>query len=80
MKSTIKTADQIGAVLRGYRRDQGLTQADLARRVGLAQNAISEIETGAGRSSWARIFKVLSALELDLTVESRGTAKNRRDW
>ena len=79
MDYSIKTPSQLGAVLKGFRRDRQLTQADVGAAVGLPQNAISEIETAPGRSSLARVFKLLAALDLDLVVRPRQPHK-RSDW
>ena len=79
MDYPIKTPSQLGAVLKGFRRDRKLTQADVGAAVGLPQNAISEIESAPDRSSLARVFKLLAALELDLVVRPRQPDK-RSDW
>lgn len=76
----IKTPEQLGAVLRGFRRDQGLTQKAVGAKCGLAQNAISQIEAEPGKASLARIFKLLATLELEIVVRSRGKSGRRSDW
>ena len=80
MDYPIKTPDQLGTVLRGFRRDRHLTQANVAAMIGLAQNAVSGIETDAGRSSVARIFKLLAALDVDLVLRSRQAPSKRPNW
>ena len=80
MDYPIKTSNQLGAVLKGFRRDRKLTQAAVGERVGLPQNAISEIETNPGPSSVARVFKLLAALDLDLVIRPRQSAGKRSDW
>ena len=76
----IKTPQQLGAVLQGCRKQQRLTQKDAGAKVGLAQNAISQIESAPGRAGLARVFKLLAALDLELVVRSRGTVGRRSDW
>lgn len=80
MDYPIKTPDQLGAVLKGFRRERKLTQAVLGSRVGLPQNAVSEIESSPGRSSLARVFKLMAALDLDLVVRRRQSSGQRSDW
>jgi HTH-type transcriptional regulator / antitoxin HipB len=77
---TIKTPQQLGSVLQGYRREQGLTQRDVGAKVGLAQNAVSQIEAAPGRVSLIRLFKLLAALDLDLVVRPRGAPGRRSEW
>lgn len=76
----IKTPQQLGSVLQGYRKDQGLTQKTAGAKVGLAQNAVSEIESEPGRAGLARVFKLLAALDLELVVRSRRTPSRRSEW
>ena len=76
----IKTPAQLGSVLKGFRRDRKLTQAAVGAKVGLPQNAISEIESKPDRSSVARIFRLLAALDLDLVIRPRKASDNRTDW
>jgi HTH-type transcriptional regulator / antitoxin HipB len=80
MDYPIKTPSQLGAVLKGFRRERSLTQAAVGAKVGLRQNAVSEIESSPDRSSLARVFKLLAALDLDLVVRSRQPSIQRSDW
>jgi len=50
-----------------------LTVSDLHRSAAL-------LETTPERAGLARIFKLLSALELELVVRPRGTAARRSEW
>lgn len=69
----IKTPRQLGAILQGYRQVQKLTQKDVGTKVGLAQNVVSLLEAAPERASFGRICKLLSALDLELVVRTRGT-------
>ena len=80
MDYPLKTPTQLGAVLKGFRRDRKLTQANLGAKVGLPQNAVSEIESAPDRSSLSRVFKLLAALDLDLVVRPRQPNSKRSDW
>lgn len=77
---SIKTPQQLGAILRGYRNEHGLTQAAVGEKVGVAQKVISQIETNSGSTSLARVLKVLAALDLELTVGARKTDDRQREW
>ena len=76
----IKTPQQLGSILQGYRRERKLTQQAVGVSVGLAQNAVSQIEADPGPASLARIFKVLSALGLELVVRPRKAAGRHPEW
>ena len=76
----IKTPQQLGVVLQGYRRERKLTQLTVGTNVGLAQNAVSMIETNPGPASLERIFKVLSSLDLELVVRPKKPASGKTEW
>ena len=63
----------LGEYLRKYRIDNGLTQADLAGKLSLSQNAISQYETGKRCppiSRIANIAKVLGCSVSDIVSDS----------
>jgi HTH-type transcriptional regulator/antitoxin HipB len=64
----IKTPEQLGAVIKGFRAARGMTQSELGGKTGLAQNAISEFEREPGKSSIRRLYRLLSALGLEVVV------------
>lgn len=76
----IKTAQQLGSVLQGYRRERGLTQKAVGDKVGLAQKAVSKIELAPERAGVSLIFKLLAALDLELVVRAKGTRDRRSEW
>jgi len=76
----IKTPQQLGSVLEGYRRKQGLTQKDVGDKVGLAQSVVSLMEKSPQRAGIARIFKLLAALDLEVVVRPRGTHSRQSEW
>jgi len=77
---SIKTPQQLGAVLEGYRRDRGLTQAEVGSKVGLAQSVVSSLEKAPQRAGLARIFKLLAALDLEIVVEPRARNSQKSEW
>jgi len=76
----IKTPQQLGAVLQGYRKTHQLTQAQVGARVGLAQKEISKLEMNPANTSLARVFKLLAALDLELIVRARGKNAPASEW
>ena len=75
-----RTPQQLGAILRGYRCEQGFTQQVVGRNAGLLQAAISQIESKPGSASLGRIYRVLSALDLELVVRPRRPADSKAEW
>lgn len=56
----------VGSRLRKLRKERGLTQADLARQIGIQQSDLSRMEKGEYRVSLDKLFKILAVFELDL--------------
>ncbi|NNC98552.1 MAG: helix-turn-helix transcriptional regulator [Gammaproteobacteria bacterium] len=73
---TVSTADQLGKVLRGYRRQQKKTQTDVGDSVGLLQKTVSLIERETERSSIESLFKLMSALNLTMEIRSKDEASD----
>ena len=71
MEYTVTTPSQLGQVLQGCRKQRGLTQRELGARVGLLQKAVSMLETDPSHTSVERLFKLLSALELQIVLRDK---------
>jgi HTH-type transcriptional regulator/antitoxin HipB len=60
------------------RRNAGLTQAELGKRIGLRQATISKLEKGEPATQPATLLDVLTALGLEITIgeRSKGPVRN----
>ncbi len=67
----IRNYKQLTARIRQQRLKKGYSQKDLAEQTGLSQQAIARIEKGTVSPTLQTIFKVIAALELELTLEQR---------
>ncbi len=72
MKYRARTTKQLGMAIRRERRRQGLTQAELGRRIGMRQATISRLEGGEPAMQLQTLVEVLSALKLEIIVDQRG--------
>jgi Helix-turn-helix. len=77
MDYPIKNPRQLGQVLQGLRREKGLTQKTAGSKVGLRQAKVSQLESDPGPASVAKLFKFLSALEVDVFVRAKAAAPPR---
>lgn len=77
METIARTPLQLGNSIRERRRIQGLTQEQLAEKVGVRQRTISDIES-AGAARVDTLLRTLSALDLELLVRprSKGSASD----
>lgn len=76
----IRTPQQLGTVLQGFRKQRGLTQAQVARAAGLLQSAVSELELDSSTASLNRIFKLLAALDVELVIRQRAKNAQPSEW
>jgi HTH-type transcriptional regulator / antitoxin HipB len=75
MEMTIRNTKDFGEIVRLARIKKNFRQVDLARRASVRQALISELENGAVSAKLDTVIKVLSALDLDLSVVVRRKAR-----
>ncbi|MGB6876489.1 MAG: helix-turn-helix domain-containing protein [Candidatus Acidiferrales bacterium] len=73
----LRTAVDFGAVIRDKRLRLGLSQADLARKVGVGRQWIVEVEKGKSGAPLALILRTLEALGISLS-ESEGDRAGKK--
>ncbi|PYC46285.1 transcriptional regulator [Litorivita pollutaquae] len=71
MKYLARSPQEVGHAIREARKAQKLTQKELAIRSGVWQETISKIENGLSGTKLETIFDLLSALELEVTIDDR---------
>jgi transcriptional regulator with XRE-family HTH domain len=57
----------VGSRLRRLRKERKLTQAELARQIGIQQSDLSRMEKGEYRVSLDNLFKILGAFEMQIS-------------
>lgn len=80
MNYTIHTPKQLGQVLKGQRKSQQLTQQEAAKTVGLLPKTISRLELDTKTATVESLFKLLSALQLELVIRSKATEPSGSEW
>jgi transcriptional regulator with XRE-family HTH domain len=69
----VYTPSSLGAAIRHFRLQGGLSQAELAERTGLNRTYLSDLERGKETEQVRRILRVLKELGVRMTLE-------RADW
>ena len=69
----ITNARQLSAFMKDVRLTQKLSQGKVAGKVGIRQDTVSNFELHPDTTKLETFFKILSALELELTVQPRNT-------
>lgn len=65
---------QLKHYLRSLRKARGMTQADLAKRLGVGQSRIADIEANPGAVSVEQLLQVLARLNAQLVVRDGQSA------
>jgi len=69
-----RTEKQLGAILRRTRKQAGLTQSDLGKKMHLRQGTVSRLEAGAPTIQLRTVMEALAALDLELLIRPRSKA------
>ncbi len=67
MTQTQHQVASIGSRLRRLRKERHLTQAELARQIGIQQSDLSRMEKGEYRVSLDNLFKILGVFDLQIS-------------
>ena len=79
MKYPVRTTQQLAMILQGCRKQAGITQKQAASKVGMLPKTISSFETDPNNSSIASLFKLLSALDLEMVLQSKQPSQTGGD-
>ncbi|KLN61661.1 XRE family transcriptional regulator [Kiloniella spongiae] len=71
MKQLIRTPKDMGRAIREARKDQKLTQKELAVKSGVWQETISKLENGAASTKLETLFDLIAALDLEVLMQTR---------
>ncbi|MCO8167144.1 helix-turn-helix domain-containing protein [Pseudomonas sp. 21LCFQ02] len=69
MKIDIDSPARLGAVIRASRKAMKVRQDDAAGLIGVSENFLGKVESGAETVQWGKLFQVMQQLGLSLTVE-----------
>jgi transcriptional regulator with XRE-family HTH domain len=75
----IEELDGIGDRLRAERTKAGISQRELARRLGLSASLISQLESGLSKPSVGTLYAIVTELDLSLDKLLRGDESAVRD-
>jgi HTH-type transcriptional regulator/antitoxin HipB len=82
---SLHSAAQLSAHLKSLRTLRGLTQAQLAKRLGIRQSRLADIENHPETVSSAQLLDLLAALGVEVLLRLKPTDKSRTtsfrgDW
>ena len=74
MRFQVRTLDQLKPLLQGYRRVTGVTQAEMAEKLGITQQSYAQIEADPSRTSVERLFVILRLLNVEIILDAKDPA------
>lgn len=69
----------LGAALREVRKQKGLNQTVAGKLVGIDQATVSRVEQGSGGTQLDTLFRMLAALELEITIQPRHKTEDKNE-
>lgn len=70
----LRTAEQLSTLLQAFRKESGLTQSDVALRLGVTQQTYSALERNAESVGVGRLLKLLGILGVELVLSKPASA------
>ena len=67
----ITSSETLGKVLRMYRKQQNLTQAEAGKKFNMTQKTVSHIESGKQGIRLETLFNIMTALGLEMVLQPR---------
>lgn len=64
----LRTAEQLSVLLQAFRKESGLTQSEVALRLGVTQQTYSTLERNAEAVGVGRLLKLLGILGVELVL------------
>lgn len=69
MNYSIKTISQLPLILKGFRKERGLTQAAMAEKLGITQQSYAYFEANSATATLDRLFMVLRILGVEISLD-----------
>jgi HTH-type transcriptional regulator/antitoxin HipB len=66
---SIKALSQLPLILKGFRKERGLTQAVMAEKLGVTQQSYAYFEANPASATLDRLFMVLRMLDVEISLE-----------
>lgn len=73
----IRTPDQLIPIFSALRKQSGVSQAELARLMGVTQQTVSQLERNLHKATLERLLRAFAAMEVEIVVRSRGTTAEK---
>ena len=82
MRQLVSAPGQVGEILRARRKARGITQQELAAKLGISQSRLSTLEGDAGGLTLDRFILLAKLLGLEVVLDERAatTGNKKTEW
>ena len=70
----VRTPGQLIPIFSAFRKRNGLSQAELARLIGVSQQTVSQLERNPDKATLERLLRAFAAMDVEIVVQSKGAA------
>lgn len=70
----VRTPEQLIPIFSAFRRRNGLSQAELARLIGVSQQTVSQLERNPDKATLERLLRAFAAMDVEIVVQKKGTS------
>ncbi len=70
----VRTPEQLIPLFSAFRRRNGLSQAELARLIGVSQQTVSQLERNPDKATLERLLRAFAAMDVEIVVRKKGTS------
>lgn len=75
----IRTPGQLIPIFSAFRKRNGLSQAQLARLIGVSQQTVSQLERNPDKATLERLLRAFAAMDVEIVVRTKGAASQVTD-
>lgn len=78
----VRTPRQLSTLMRAFRKQAGMSQAELASRLGISRQAVTALERDPESATFERLMKVWSVLGLEVSLQPavRDVIPSGQEW
>ena len=74
-KYPIRTSEQLIPLFQAFRKQKNLTQAQLATRLGVGQQTVSQLERHPDKATLERLLRALAAMDVEMVLINKSPSE-----
>jgi HTH-type transcriptional regulator/antitoxin HipB len=74
--AVIRSPGQLIPIFSALRKQRGLSQAELARLMGVSQQTVSQLERNPDKATFERLLRAFAAMDVELVVRAQQAAQS----